>query len=103
MKSDLKNWQRVVVMVGIVVGLTTVTVPRAFAEGQKLCEPSRIFLSDQSVLGMTYGDWSAAWWQYVLSISMISNPCLDTTGKNCSVGQHPDLFSSSSARHQPIL
>jgi hypothetical protein len=46
-------------------------------------------------LGMTYGQWGAAWWQYVFSIPVhdpahpgqFLNPLLDTTGINCAVGQ----------------
>jgi len=41
--------------------------------------------------GMTYGEWSAVWWQYVLSqpTSNPTNPLLDfdTTGENCKLGQ----------------
>lgn len=42
---------------------------------------------DKIVLGMSYGDWSAAWWQYVLKIPADTNPAADTSGANCSVDQ----------------
>uniref|UniRef100_C6DZD2 Putative signal peptide protein n=1 Tax=Geobacter sp. (strain M21) TaxID=443144 RepID=C6DZD2_GEOSM len=41
----------------------------------------------QTQFGMTMGDWSAAWWQYVLQIPAATNPAADTTGANCSVDQ----------------
>ncbi len=39
--------------------------------------------------GKTYGEWSAAWWQYVLAASTKdpSNPLLSTTGQGCASGQ----------------
>jgi hypothetical protein len=39
--------------------------------------------------GMTYGEWSAVWWQYVLSKSVNdpNNPLLDPTGAGCAVDQ----------------
>lgn len=37
--------------------------------------------------GLTYGQWSARWWQWVLSIPTDQNPLLDPTGENCAVGQ----------------
>ena len=42
---------------------------------------------DKIVLGMSYGDWSAAGWQYVLKIPAATNPAADTTGANCAVDQ----------------
>jgi hypothetical protein len=38
---------------------------------------------------MTYGEWSAGWWQYVLSMSVKdpNNPLLDQTGEGCGVDQ----------------
>jgi hypothetical protein len=36
---------------------------------------------------MTYGDWSAAWWQYVLAFPNSTNPYSDLTGVSCSLGQ----------------
>jgi hypothetical protein len=37
--------------------------------------------------GRSYGEWAAAWWQYVLSVPVAQNPLLDETGANCMVGQ----------------
>jgi hypothetical protein len=37
--------------------------------------------------GRSYGEWSAAWWQWVLSIPTPVNPLLDETGANCAEGQ----------------
>jgi hypothetical protein len=37
--------------------------------------------------GLSYGEWSARWWQWILSIPAETNPNLDTTGENCGEGQ----------------
>ena len=83
MKSNPKSWRSVLAMVGIILGLALVPTPKAFAEDQ---QPD-VFPPNQNVFGMTYGDWSAAWWQHVLSISTDKNPNTDLTGVNCGVGQ----------------
>src|SRR5438128_11079777 len=48
-----------------------------------------------ATFGKTYAEWSAAWWQWSLGISVhkppfsdnINHPLFDTTGAQCSVGQ----------------
>ena len=37
--------------------------------------------------GLTYGEWSAQWWQWSLKIPAATNPNLDTTGAHCAEGQ----------------
>ncbi len=42
--------------------------------------------------GLTYGEWSNAWWQWAFSTPPASNPVLDTTGANCGVGQSGQVW-----------
>jgi hypothetical protein len=42
--------------------------------------------------GATYGELSARWWQWTLSIPASINPGLDTTGANCGQGQVDDVW-----------
>jgi hypothetical protein len=37
--------------------------------------------------GLSYGEWSARWWQWILSIPTQMNPNLDSTGAHCAEGQ----------------
>src|SRR3989441_9891712 len=37
--------------------------------------------------GLTQGEWSARWWQWVFSIPASANPLIDSTGTNCANGQ----------------
>jgi hypothetical protein len=39
--------------------------------------------------GKTYAEWSAAWWQRMLSIKKSKNPQFDTTGADCEEGDEP--------------
>jgi hypothetical protein len=39
------------------------------------------------VMGKSYGDWGAAWWQWALSIPFAVNPMNDQTGANAAQGQ----------------
>jgi hypothetical protein len=45
---------------------------------------------------LTYGEWGARWWQYVLGIPVLpapdQNPLFDTTGARCGVGQWGPVF-----------
>jgi hypothetical protein len=42
--------------------------------------------------GQTYGEWSAAWWQWVLSIPADHNPALDQTGADAARGQSGPIW-----------
>jgi hypothetical protein len=42
--------------------------------------------------GKTYGEWSAAWWQWALSIPADRNPLTDVTGEFAGVGQSGPVF-----------
>jgi hypothetical protein len=37
--------------------------------------------------GLTYGEWSARWWEWIESIPTAKNPNFDTTGAHCAEGQ----------------
>jgi hypothetical protein len=45
-----------------------------------------------STFGATYGEWTARWWQWALSIPEAVNPILDTTGENCAQDQVDDVW-----------
>lgn len=43
--------------------------------------------------GYSYNEWSAKWWQWLLSISKPSSPAFDSSGKNAGVQQkYPNVF-----------
>jgi hypothetical protein len=48
---------------------------------------SKVIPRNANVYGNAYGEWSARWWQWVLSIPAATTPGLDATGANCAAGQ----------------
>src|SRR5919205_4515157 len=46
-----------------------------------------VFSADSKPYGLTYGDWTAKWWQWGHSIPKDINPAYDDTGKNCAQNQ----------------
>jgi len=47
-----------------------------------------IFLPNEKPFGLTYQEWSADWWKWLLSSPNDSNPSTDRTGKYCSTNQN---------------
>jgi hypothetical protein len=50
-------------------------------------ESVSLFPIDTRPYGLTYGEWSARWWQWLLSIPRSSSPAFDATGYNANVNQ----------------
>jgi hypothetical protein len=46
-----------------------------------------LFAVNSRPFGRTYAEWTAKWWQWVLSIAKTENPLVDDTGKNCANSQ----------------
>ena len=71
-----------VVVVGLMIAAMTLV-----AQADSSNPNPRVFPSDSNPYGNTYGEWSARWWQWTLSIPAATNPILDETGANCTEGQ----------------
>ena len=46
----------------------------------------------QMQTGQTYGEWSVAWWRYILELPLENQPGLDPTGANCNYAQSGAVF-----------
>jgi hypothetical protein len=46
-----------------------------------------LYTSDSKPFGRTYAEWTARWWQWVLSIPKTNNPLIDENGRNCANNQ----------------
>src|SRR5207237_9991228 len=52
-----------------------------------------VFPPDSRPFGLTYGEWSAKWWQWAYSLPVDKNPFFDeTTCKNGTNGQSGDVW-----------
>lgn len=58
----------------------------------------------ETVLGKSYGEWSAQWWQWLVAIPAGSNPILQSGPVNCALGQRgPVIFLPGTLGGGPIL
>ena len=51
-----------------------------------------VFPPESHPYGKTYGEWAAAWWQWVSSFPADSNPLFDETGELTAVGQSGNVW-----------
>jgi len=66
----------------------------------------KIYHRNFKPFGLSFGEWSIRWWQWLLMIPKSINPVIDLTGKNASVGQlDPNVFflcqTIESVKEQP--
>ena len=61
--------------------LASGTIPLAGAKDPQILPPN------STPYGHSYGEWTAKWWQWALSIPADRNPITDTTGEFCGEGQ----------------
>jgi len=74
-------WQCIVAGVGIVVGLMILPVSNVSARNDN----PGVLPPQSHPYGLTYGEWSAKWWQFVFSIPGPHNPLL--FDNQCAFGQ----------------
>jgi hypothetical protein len=74
------------------LGLTMLSIPSVLANDRNDDRHNAVYAPNENVLGMSYGDWSAAWWQYLLLFTNDVSPYLDTTGQYCNEGQGGPVF-----------
>ncbi len=77
--------RRIGVLLALVL-LGTSAAAHAQDGGESDCE-LRIVPPTARVDGRSYGEWTAAWWQWALSTDVASNPILDPDGTHAAVGQ----------------
>ena len=69
-------WQSVIAALVVGLGLITpVTTPQAQSGGNPSVIPP-----NTKPHGLTYGEWSAKWWQWAYSLPVTQNPFFDETG-----------------------
>jgi hypothetical protein len=81
-------------MLTTVVTLLTLLGPTTAMPGAAGSGPSNpgVLPAQSHPFGRTYGEWSAAWWQYAFSVPVSVNPLFDETGIGCGVGQSGHVF-----------
>jgi hypothetical protein len=92
MKNMTWSWRSARAIALILLAVVIGSVPTAVASDSN----PRVFPPDAAVFGMTYGDLSAAWWQYIVSIPASTNPLNDVTGCGPQQSSGPILFLAGS-------
>ena len=52
----------------------------------------KIFPPDSRPFGLTYGEWTAKWWQWAYSLPEETNPMVDQDGRNCANNQNGPVW-----------
>jgi hypothetical protein len=64
--------------------------------------PIAVFPTNSKPYGLTYGDWTAKWWQWGYSIPKDINPAYDDTGKNCAQKQNGPVWFLAGTYGHPV-
>jgi hypothetical protein len=78
-----------ILVVAIVLALAVLAVPSAMANDG---DGPKVYAPNENIQGMSYGDWSAAWWQYALTFTNDVSPIMDQTGQYCNSLQGGPVF-----------
>ncbi|MGD9713323.1 MAG: hypothetical protein AB7V46_14815 [Thermomicrobiales bacterium] len=88
--------RHLVVVVVAMLCISGVVVPLAAQEATPQPAPN-VLSADVEFADLTLGEWSARWWQWVISFPMAVNPSFDGTGERCHFGQSGPLFFLASS------
>jgi hypothetical protein len=81
------------VRVGILLAVFCATDASASAQVRPNSNPNPgVIPPDSHAHGLTYGEWSARWWEWALEQPAALSPLADTTGANCAVGQSGSVW-----------
>ena len=83
MKDSSKLLRTIRGQVGLLLGLLTAS---NVALGQSLGN-SQVVQPNSTEFGNTYGEWSARWWQWLVSIPADTNPNFSSGNVDCTLGQ----------------
>jgi len=57
-----------------------------------LSDKELVFPPDSNPYGVSYAEWTARWWQWILSLQIESHPAIDQTGENCKLNQNGPVW-----------
>lgn len=89
----------VVVIVGVAMGYYfSVNQPRVVdtttQEINDVTNPTipRVLPANSTLDGLTYSEWTARWWQWLVSVPLERNPAADSTGEFCAENQNGPVW-----------
>lgn len=78
--------------VALMLGAALFLAPTTSLAGKGNQDNPGVIPPQASVNGLTYGEWSAKWWQWALGLPPDQNPVLDPTGDLVSMGQEGSVW-----------
>jgi hypothetical protein len=81
--KNVSMLRRTVAIAGLILGISLGLGP---ASAQNLGNPG-VLPPNSNAFGRSYAEWSAAWWQWLLSIPADTNPNFATGNVDCTLGQ----------------
>ena len=63
---------------------------------------SPVFTADSKPYNLTYGEWTARWWQWGYSVPKDNNPAYDDNGKNCAQEQKGPVWFLAGTYGHPV-
>lgn len=94
----MRRARRLIVATTVVGGLITSGMTVAPAKAAE-----KIIAVNENTYGNTYGEWSAEWWQWALSIPAADSPITDPTGAKCTQQQSGPIFYLAGTNGDPAL
>src|SRR5215813_2847791 len=86
------RWIRALVGSAVAAVAFTVLALTAGAEPKADDANDRVYPPNAKPFGMTYGEWSGAWWQWALSIPAKAYPPMDPDGAQCGTLQRGQVW-----------
>jgi hypothetical protein len=85
---------RTAIITGFIGGLFIISINSSqFVQAQNDVSPNTlVFPVDSKPYGKSYAEWSAIWWQWLLSIPEDKSPAGDLTGENCETNQQGPIW-----------
>ncbi|MGA7543100.1 MAG: hypothetical protein WBW34_08575, partial [Nitrososphaeraceae archaeon] len=85
---------RTAIITGFIGGFFIISIISSpFAQAQNNVSPNTlVFPVDSKPYGKSYAEWSAIWWQWLLSIPEDKSPAGDPTGERCETNQQGQIW-----------
>lgn len=72
-------------------------------QNQTSKEAIAVFEANSTPFGLTYGEWTAKWWQWAYSIPKDIHPAYDDSGKYCTVNQNGRVWFFPGTYGKPVI
>ena len=72
-------------------------------QNQTSKEAIAVFEANSTPFGLTYGEWTAKWWQWAYSIPKDTHPAYDDSGKYCTVNQNGPVWFFPGTYGKPVI